>query len=91
MRRGDARGPTDRDPELLVPISGRRIWHMSDDRQAGVLWVPPFSGLICTPQLVSPSPRAPHPPLTDHREEINHRISRMNDHDDDEEEVRRHL
>jgi hypothetical protein len=35
----------------------------------------------------------PRPPSTTHppQEEINHRISRTNDHDDDEEEVRRHL
>jgi hypothetical protein len=90
MKRRDARESKDRSPQLLVLISGHRIWHMSGDRQVGGSLGTPFLGQICTPQLVSPSPRAPHPPLTPPEEEINHRISRTNDHDD-EEEVRRQL
>jgi len=58
---------TRRDPressELLVPISGCRIWHMSDDRQArGTLGFPLF-GLEqdshSNPQFIGPSPGPP--------------------------------
>ncbi len=35
MKRRDARESKDRSPQLLVLISGHRIWHMSGDRQVG--------------------------------------------------------
>ena len=65
MRR-DAREPTDRGPELCVPIYGRRIWHMSDDRQVEGTVSPPFFGAdlySTTCESFPPAPPIHHSPI----------------------------
>lgn len=66
MRQRDAREPTDRGPELWVPISGRRIWHMRHDLQMERTVSTPFFGedlYSITSESFPPAPPIHHSPI----------------------------